>query len=177
MHKKDRLPDQLKDFLCNSPVYDENLDEEIANRKSPFNFELLDENRPFQDEGIFPPKKGTYHIYHRLDGKLVAVGVLDLLNRYVNSGYFIYDPDYKFLNLGVLGALRELEYIRLVKSVNPEKYNWYQLGDMAPICNKVNYKLSYKPGTILCPRTKKPLLYDDVKDKIEMLPSYPITEK
>lgn len=50
---------------------------------------------------------------------MVAVGALDLLNTYVNSGYFIYDPDYKFLNLGVVGALRELEYIRLVRSKNP----------------------------------------------------------
>ena len=54
-------------------------------------------------------------MYHRLDGKLVAVGVLDLLSNYVNSGYFIYDPEYKFLNLGIVGALRELEYINLVR--------------------------------------------------------------
>ena len=42
-------------------------------------------------------------------------------------------------------------------------------GDMVPTCNKVNYKLNYKPGTILCPRTKNPVLYDNVKDQIEML--------
>jgi arginyl-tRNA---protein transferase len=47
-------------------------------------------------------------MYHRLDGKLVAVGNLDLLQESLNSGYFIYDPDYKFLNLGVIGALREV---------------------------------------------------------------------
>ena len=51
-------------------------------------------------------------MYHRLDGKLVAVGNLDFLYTSVNSGYFIYDPEYKFLNLGVIGALRELEFIR-----------------------------------------------------------------
>jgi len=61
-------------------------------------------------------------MYHRLNGKLVAVGDLDLLNNYVNSAYFIYDPDYKFLNLGVMGALRELEYLRLVRSLDNNKY-------------------------------------------------------
>ena len=29
---------------------------------------------------------------------------------------------------------------------------------------KVNYKLNYAPGTIICPRTKQDLLWDDVKD-------------
>jgi len=54
-------------------------------------------------------------MYHRLDGRLVAVGVLDLLTNYVNSCYFLYDPEFKFLNLGVIGALREIEYINFVK--------------------------------------------------------------
>jgi len=115
VHNKERPPDQMNRFICSSPVYDENLDHEIINRPSPLTFDELDRNRVFQDEGIFPQKKGTYHMYHRLNGKLVAVGVLDLLKNYVNSGYFIYDPDYKFLNLGVMGALRELEYMRLVR--------------------------------------------------------------
>lgn len=71
--------------------------------------------RTFKDEGIFPAKQGTYHMYHRLDGKLVAVGALDLLHNYVVSCYYIYDPDYKFLNLGVVGVLREIEYMNLVR--------------------------------------------------------------
>ncbi len=140
------------------------MDTDVAERKSPYSYESLDDNRAFQDEGVFPLKKGTYHIYHRLDGKLVAVGVLDLLTNCVNSAYFIYDPDYKFLNLGIVGALREIEYIKLVRSLNSDKFKWYLLGDMVPTCSKVNYKLTYQPGTILCPRTKKPVLYDKLKD-------------
>ena len=54
-------------------------------------------------------------MYHRFNGKLVAVGNLDFLNTFVNSGYFLYDPDYKFLNLGVIGALREIEFMRRVR--------------------------------------------------------------
>ena len=54
-------------------------------------------------------------MYHRIDGKLVAVGVVDILKTFFNSAYFIYDPEYSFLNLGVVGAIRELEYMRMAK--------------------------------------------------------------
>lgn len=63
-----------------------------------------------------------------------------------------------------MGALRELEYLRLIRSLNPEKYEWYQLGDMVPTCDKVNYKLNYQPGYILCPRTKVTIPYQAVKE-------------
>jgi arginyl-tRNA--protein-N-Asp/Glu arginylyltransferase len=82
-------------------------------------------------------------MYHRLDGKLVAVGALDLLQNVVNSAYFIYDPDYKWLNLGVVGALRELEYIRRVRLLDSTRYKWYELGDIVTTCPKVSYKLDY----------------------------------
>ena len=54
-------------------------------------------------------------MYHRLDGKLVAVGSLDILYNVVNSGYFIYDPEFKFLSLGVVGAIREIEFMRKMR--------------------------------------------------------------
>lgn len=87
-------------------------------------------NRQFKDEGVFPENYGSYHMYHRLDGKLVAVGVIDVLPTYLNSGYFIYDPEYKFLNLGVVGAVREIEYMNLMKEkINPF-IQWYHLGEI-----------------------------------------------
>jgi arginyl-tRNA--protein-N-Asp/Glu arginylyltransferase len=79
-------------------------------------------------------------MYHRLNGKLVAVGVLDFLYQNVNSGYFIYDPEFKFLNLGQIGAFRELEFIKKQR-LYTRRYRWYVLGDMVPVCPKVNYKL------------------------------------
>jgi arginyl-tRNA---protein transferase len=54
-------------------------------------------------------------MYHRIDGKLVGCGVLDILHTFVNSAYFLYDPEYSFLNLGVVGAIRELEFMRMAK--------------------------------------------------------------
>jgi arginyl-tRNA--protein-N-Asp/Glu arginylyltransferase len=47
-------------------------------------------------------------MYHRIDGRLVAVGEIDLLDSILHSGYFIYDPDFSFLHLGVVGAIMEL---------------------------------------------------------------------
>ena len=54
---------------------------------------------------------------------------------------------------------------------------WYQLGEMVHTCPKVNYKLNYKPGFIICPRTKKVIPYEKVEDKIKLISSLPIAEK
>lgn len=82
-------------------------------------------------------------MYHRLDGKLVACGIIDITNTTFNSAYFMYDPEYSFLNLGVVGAIIELEYMRMIrKNFNPNLKN-YHLGELVISCNKVNYKLNY----------------------------------
>jgi len=120
---------------------------------------------------------GTYHFYHRIDGKLVAVGVCDITNRYFNSAYFLYDPDFMFLNLGVVGAIRELEFCRMIKKKHYPRLEFYQLGEMVPDCPKVNYKCNYQPGIILCPRTKEPLMYDDCKELISVYKGLPIEDK
>jgi arginyl-tRNA---protein transferase len=115
-------------------------------------------------------------MYHRLDGKLVAVGNLDLLQNVLNSGYFIYDPDFKFLNLGVVGALKELEYIRRVRQ-SQNKYRWYVLGDLVNRCSKVNYKLQYQPGYILCPRTKLAVPFMIAAPSIKLIEASSVEEK
>lgn len=132
-------PDRLRSHLCNSPVFDPET-ERVYNITT----ENIDAglNREFKDEGVDVESRGSYHMYHRLDGKLVAVGNLDFLHDIVSSGYFIYDPAYKFLNLGVVGALKELEYIKRVRQTR-DKYKWYVLGDLVLRCSKVNYKLQY----------------------------------
>ena len=43
---------------------------------------------------------GSYHQLYRIDHKLVAVGVVDILPNCLSAKYFYYDPDYKFLELG-----------------------------------------------------------------------------
>ena len=178
VHKKERLKSNLTRFLCNSPLYDSEKEPHIAANPMYFKTTNVDKfMHTFQDEGIYPEAKGTYHMYHRIDGKLVAVGVIDICNRFLNSAYFLYDPDFKFLNLGVVGAIREMEYMNMIiQNFNPS-LTFYQLGEMVPCCPKVNYKTNYQPGVVICPRTKIDLLWADVKDMTQMYESLPIQDK
>jgi arginyl-tRNA---protein transferase len=45
-------------------------------------------------------KYGSYHQLYRLDRRLVAVGVVDILPSGLSSVYLFYDPDEKLLSLG-----------------------------------------------------------------------------
>ncbi|NXM07223.1 ATE1 transferase, partial [Tyrannus savana] len=49
---------------------------------------------------------GSFHQQYWLDGKIIAVGVIDILPYCVSSVYLYYDPDFSFLSLGVYSALR-----------------------------------------------------------------------
>lgn len=71
----------------------------------------------------------------------MAVTVIDILPTCLVSCYCIYDPVFKFLSPGVITAIRELEYIRLLKSKYLPNLKYYQLGEMVVTCPKVNYKL------------------------------------
>lgn len=53
-----------------------------------------------------PDGYGSFHQHYILDGKLIAVAVLDILPASLSSVYLYYDPDYSFLGLGVYSALR-----------------------------------------------------------------------
>ena len=83
--------------ICRSPAYDPDdpRDEAHKNRPAPAgrDFTEVDEGREFAEEAMYPGK-GAFHCYHRIDGKLVAVGVLDITEKLVNSKYFLYDTNY-----------------------------------------------------------------------------------
>ena len=80
-------------------------------------------------------------MYHRIDGKLIACGVVDITKQVMNSAYFVYDPDYSFLNLGIVGAIIEIEYMRMIKMKYNPHMKFYHLGELVITCPKVNYKL------------------------------------
>ena len=126
---------------------------------------------------MYPRALGSYFLLHRLDGKLVGCSVLTIANKYLESGYFMYDTDYKFLNLGVMSVVREIEYMRMVQKRFNARLDSYMLGDIVVTCPKVNYKLNYQPGYVQCPRTKKEIPYAQVKDIINVYSQLPIAEK
>ncbi|KAL8698956.1 MAG: hypothetical protein Q9201_006285 [Fulgogasparrea decipioides] len=88
-------------------------------------------------------KLGSYHQCYRLDGRLVAMGVLDLLPDCVSSVYLIYHQDVKDWYLGKLSALRE---ISLAIEGN---YRYYYMGYYIHSCVKMRYKIQYRPSHIL----------------------------
>ena len=129
VHEKNKEdPKGYRRFLCESPLYDPSLPEE---RKLPhFHGNHLDDHRDRKDEGVFPRALGSYHMIHRIDGKVAIVGVIDLTDTCLSSVYLYYDPQYEFLTPGTLSAVRELEFIKKVRlsGLAPETFKFYYMG-------------------------------------------------
>ncbi|XP_055943950.1 arginyl-tRNA--protein transferase 1-like isoform X1 [Argiope bruennichi] len=98
------------------------------------------------------PSYGSYHQQYWLDGKLIAVGVLDILPYCLSSVYFYYDPDYSFLSLGTYAALREIAFTRELNKIYPD-LQYYYMGYYIHSCIKMRYKGQYVPSFLLCPET------------------------
>lgn len=99
-----------------------------------------------------PMGYGSFHQQYWLDGRLLAVGVIDILPRCLSSVYFYYDPDYHFLSLGTYASLREIAFTRQLSQSNAELC-WYYLGFYIHSCPKMVYKGQYKPSFLLCPES------------------------
>ncbi|CAH1405576.1 unnamed protein product [Nezara viridula] len=93
---------------------------------------------------------GSFHQHYRLNGKLIAVGVIDILPKCISSVYFFYDPDYSFLSLGTYGSLREMELVRSLNKQSPQLC-YYYMGYYIHSCPKMRYKSRYNPSSLLCP--------------------------
>uniref|UniRef100_A0A8C3C215 Arginyl-tRNA--protein transferase 1 n=1 Tax=Cairina moschata TaxID=8855 RepID=A0A8C3C215_CAIMO len=95
---------------------------------------------------------GSFHQQYWLDGKIIAVGVIDILPYCVSSVYLYYDPDYSFLSLGVYSALREIAFTRKLHEKAPDLC-FYYMGFYIHSCPKMRYKGQYRPSDLLCPET------------------------
>lgn len=118
-----------------------------------------------RDEGVWPEYLGSYHMIHRLDEEIFAVGVLDYTPQVLSSVYLYYNPKYEFLCPGVFTAVREMEYmLRIQESGLKADFRWYYMGLYFQDCQKSVYKASYKPSQVLCPWTNNYVyLTDEVK--------------
>ncbi|ETS78749.1 hypothetical protein PFICI_08602 [Pestalotiopsis fici W106-1] len=115
--------DGFQRFLCDSPLRSEILRSEAGKER----------------------QLGSFHQCYRLDGKLVAVGVLDLLPECVSAKYFLYHESIHKYQPGKLGALHEI-------ALAAEKgYRYWYSGFYIHTCPKMRYKIDFKPQFVLDP--------------------------
>uniref|UniRef100_A0A8C4SZE3 Arginyl-tRNA--protein transferase 1 n=1 Tax=Erpetoichthys calabaricus TaxID=27687 RepID=A0A8C4SZE3_ERPCA len=95
---------------------------------------------------------GSFHQQYWLDGKIIAVGVIDILPSCVSSVYLYYDPDYSALSLGTYSALREIAFTQQLQESSAQLC-FYYLGFYIHSCPKMRYKGQYRPSELLCPET------------------------
>lgn len=96
---------------------------------------------------------GTFHMLYRIDGKLIAVGVVDVLPHCLSSVYAYYDPDFskRYIELGKLTALFEIAWVQRVARLVSPRLRHYYLGFYINSCTKMRYKGDYGPADLLCP--------------------------
>ena len=126
IHKEppeDRSRRSFKSFLCSSPLRRETMTGQDGKQR----------------------QLGSFHQCYRLDGKLVAVGVLDLLPHCVSSVYFFYHDSIHRFAPGKLSALREIAL------AVEQGYRWWYPGYYIHSCPKMRYKIDYAPSFMLDP--------------------------
>ncbi|GMJ14461.1 arginine-tRNA protein transferase 1, DELAYED LEAF SENESCENCE 1 [Hibiscus trionum] len=102
-------------------------------------------------DGMVPPCGfGSFHQQYIIDGKLVAVGVIDILPGCLSSKYLFWDPDYAFLSLGKYSALQEIDWVKENQSYS-SGLQYYYMGYYIHSCSKMRYKAAYYPSELLCP--------------------------
>ena len=175
-NEDDKAKSGYERFLCQVPLFDpkdvkipENAteaekDEYLAEQKAGSARRVTRANsqapdsgkcRKLKDEGVWPKFRGGYHMLHRIDGELMAVGILDVLPQALSSVYLIYDPKYEFLQPGTLCALREIEYCQKIMKEYDPQFKFYYLGYYFQDCQKSVYKANYKPAQVACPHASK----------------------
>ncbi|XP_041462974.1 arginyl-tRNA--protein transferase 1-like isoform X2 [Lytechinus variegatus] len=110
---------------------------------------------------------GSFHQHYVLDGKIIAVGVIDILPTCVSSVYFYYDPEYRHLTLGTYSALRELAFTRLLNVTAPS-LEYYYMGFYVHSCRKMRYKGQFYPSYLLCPEAYTFLPIEDCLPKLDV---------
>ena len=81
----------------------------------------------------------TREVRYLVDGRLVAVSILDFGEKSCSSVYHYFDPDQEDRSLGVLSVLREIDLCRELG------LDWYYLGLYVKDCRALTYKASYFP--------------------------------
>ncbi|KAG7097086.1 hypothetical protein E1B28_004472 [Marasmius oreades] len=100
-----------------------------------------------------PTHYGSYHQLYRLDGKLIAMAVLDILPHCISSVYFMYDDDWEGFSLGKLSAIREISLARELFGAGAPGLKFLYLGYYIHTCQKMRYKGDYQPSFLCDPES------------------------
>ena len=134
----------------NSTIQTYNLNWGISNlsraKKVPIPYDIALKTKHPE---IYPKYYGTYNLIHRIDGKIIAVTLWDILPTSMESCYCYYDPDLSFLDLGVVTAIREIEYMKSFQNLIDKNFMYYSMGEMSLSCKKLRYKSNYGPIEIM----------------------------
>lgn len=118
------------------------------------------------DKTVPPCGFGSFHQRYMIDGKLVAVGVVDILPRCLSSKYLFWDPDFAFLSLGKYSALHEINWVKETL-VHCPALQYYYLGYYIHSCSKMRYKAAYRPSELLCPLRYEWVSFDIAKPLLD----------
>lgn len=94
-------------------------------------------------EFLYESPVQTLELSYRLEGRLVAIGILDVEPRAASTVYCYYDPGLIRRGLGVLNILCSVEYCRSIG------VSWLYLGYYLRDCGRMNYKGRFKPCELL----------------------------
>jgi len=98
-----------------------------------------------------PSHYGSYHQLYRLDGKLVGMGVIDILPSCVSSVYFMWEKEYEKFSLGKLSALREISLAKELHDAGVPQLKHLYMGYYIQTCPKMKYKGEYSPSFLADP--------------------------
>ncbi|KAL0402898.1 UNVERIFIED_CONTAM: Arginyl-tRNA--protein transferase 1 [Sesamum radiatum] len=121
---------------------------------------------PNDDNAVPPSGFGSFHQQYLVDGKLIAVGVIDILPKCLSSKYLFWDPDLAFLSLGKYSALEEIRWVS-ENQVHCPSLQYYYLGYYIHSCRKMRYKAAYRPSELLCPLRYQWVPYDIAKPLLD----------
>lgn len=103
------------------------------------------------DGDMFPPSEEQFASFlmsdwsdtrfccFRLDGKLVAVAVIDVLEDSLSAVYTFFEPELPARSLGTFAILWQIEYCRA------QQIPWLYLGYWIRSCQKMRYKEQFRP--------------------------------
>ncbi|KAF2090088.1 arginine-tRNA-protein transferase 1 [Saccharata proteae CBS 121410] len=111
-------------------------------------------------QGSSSVELGSFHQCYWLDGRLIAMAVLDLLPHAVSGVYFLYHSDFEKFSFGKLSALREAA---LAEELG---LKYYYMGYYIHNCKKMRYKGDYRPQYVLDPETNE---WDPLADVASLL--------